>query len=77
MWLAPSGLAGRWFPIGASTPVRIVTDSFLFSGGDGYAVLEHGTSVQSPSHDVLQVTVDYIGARSPVGSVVEGRIVGP
>ena len=77
MWLTPGPPRGGLFPIGASTPVRIVTDSFLFSGGDGYAVLEHGTNVQSPSHDVLQVTVDYIGAHSPVGTVVEGRIVGP
>jgi hypothetical protein len=33
MWLAPGPPRGGLFPIGASTPVRIVTDSFLFSGG--------------------------------------------
>ena len=36
-----------------------------------------GTDIQQPGDDLLQVTIDYITASSPVGPVVEGRIVGP
>ena len=39
--------------------------------------LSQGTDVQQPGDDLLQVTIDYITAHSPVGPVVEGRIVGP
>jgi hypothetical protein len=77
MWLAPDGPGGVLTPIGPADSVRIVTNDFMFSGGDGYTVLSQGTDVQNPGDDLLQVTVEHITANSPVGPVVEGRIVGP
>jgi 2',3'-cyclic-nucleotide 2'-phosphodiesterase (5'-nucleotidase family) len=54
-----------------------VTNDFMFGGGDGYTVLAGGTDVLQPGDGLLEITVDYITANSPVDPVVEGRIVGP
>jgi 2',3'-cyclic-nucleotide 2'-phosphodiesterase (5'-nucleotidase family) len=77
MWLAPDGPGGTLTPIGSTDEVRIVTNDFMFGGGDGYTVLAGGTDVLTPGDDLLQVAIDYVTANSPVGPVVEGRIVGP
>ena len=61
----------------AGGPVRFVTNDFMLTGGDGYTMFAEGTDIQQPGDDLLQVTIDYIAANSPVGPVVEGRIVGP
>jgi len=57
--------------------VRLVTNDFMFTGGDGYTALAGGTNVLQPGDDLLAVTIAYIGANSPVNPQVEGRIVGP
>jgi 2',3'-cyclic-nucleotide 2'-phosphodiesterase (5'-nucleotidase family) len=75
MWKAPQG--GPMTPIGAADTVRLVTNDFMFTGGDGYTVFAQGTDVQQPGDDLLQVTIEYVTAGSPVAPVVEGRIVGP
>jgi len=49
----------------------------MYGGGDGYSVFAQGTNVLQPGSDLLQVAIDYVAANSPVGPVVEGRIVGP
>ena len=77
MWKAPSGVGGTLTPIGPADTVRIVTNDFMFGGGDGYTMFAGGTDVAQPGDDLLQVTIDYITANSPVDPVVEGRIVGP
>jgi 2',3'-cyclic-nucleotide 2'-phosphodiesterase (5'-nucleotidase family) len=77
MWKAPDGVNGTLTPIGASDTVRIVTNDFMFGGGDGYTVFSQGTNVAQPGDDLLQVTIDYITAHSPVDPQVEGRIVEP
>jgi 2',3'-cyclic-nucleotide 2'-phosphodiesterase (5'-nucleotidase family) len=77
MWRAPDGLGGTLTPIGPTDTVRLVTNDFMFTGGDGYTMLASGTDVLLPLDDLLQVAIDYIAANSPVGPVVEGRIVGP
>ncbi|MBK6335960.1 MAG: 5'-nucleotidase C-terminal domain-containing protein [Betaproteobacteria bacterium] len=77
MWKTPNGIAGPMIPIGPTDIVRFVTNDFMYTGGDGYTVFGQGTNVQQPGDDLLQVTIDYIGANSPVGPIVEGRIVGP
>jgi 2',3'-cyclic-nucleotide 2'-phosphodiesterase (5'-nucleotidase family) len=77
MWKAPNGPAGPLTPIGPADTVRFVTNDFMYTGGDGYTVFAQGTNVQQPGDALLQVTIDYITANSPVGPVVEGRIVGP
>jgi 2',3'-cyclic-nucleotide 2'-phosphodiesterase (5'-nucleotidase family) len=75
VWRAPRGPAGALMPILPGQSIRLVTNDFMYTGGDGYAVFGQGTNVQQPGDDLLQVTVEYIGAQSPVGPVIEGRIV--
>ncbi len=77
MWKTPDGIGGAETPIGPSDTVRFVTNDFMLTGGDGYTVFANGTDVQQPGDDLMQVTVDYIAANSPVAPTVEGRIVGP
>jgi len=77
MWKTPTGISGPATPIGPADSVRFVTNDFMYGGGDGYAVFAQGTNVLQPGDDLLQVSVDYVTANSPVGPVVEGRIVGP
>jgi 2',3'-cyclic-nucleotide 2'-phosphodiesterase (5'-nucleotidase family) len=77
MWKTPGGIAGPQTPIGPADSVRLVTNDFMYGGGDGYTVFSQGTNVAQPGDDLLQVTIDYITAHSPVDPHVEGRIVGP
>ena len=75
--LAPDGPGGPLTPIGPADTVRIVTNDFMFTGGDGYTALAGGTDVLQPGDALLDVTIEYITANSPVAPAVEGRIVGP
>jgi 2',3'-cyclic-nucleotide 2'-phosphodiesterase (5'-nucleotidase family)/predicted AlkP superfamily phosphohydrolase/phosphomutase len=77
LWKAPDGPAGPLTPIGDADPVRLVTNDFMFAGGDGYTILTAGTNVLYTGDFLLDLSIDYITANSPVGPVVEGRIVGP
>ena len=45
MWKTPSGITGPAIPIGPADPVRIVTNDFMYGGGDGYTIFAHGTNV--------------------------------
>jgi 2',3'-cyclic-nucleotide 2'-phosphodiesterase (5'-nucleotidase family) len=75
MWKTPAGIAGPVTPIGPTDTVRFVTNDFMLTGGDGYTVFTQGTDVLQPGDGLLEVTIDYVLANSPVGPVVEGRIV--
>jgi 2',3'-cyclic-nucleotide 2'-phosphodiesterase (5'-nucleotidase family) len=75
MWKTPQGVTGPATPIGPADTVRFVTNDFMYTGGDGYTIFTQGTNVQQPGDDLLQVAIDYVDANSPVGPVVEGRIV--
>ena len=77
MWKTPQGINGPQTPIGPTDTIRIVTNDFMYGGGDGYTALAGGTDVQQPGDDLLQVAVDYVTDHSPVNPVVEGRITGP
>ena len=62
-------------PLADADTVRIVTNDFMFTGGDGYTALSQGTDViQQPDEPLLDVVVDWIAANSPVAPTVEGRI---
>lgn len=63
--------------LGAADSVRIVTNDFMLTGGDGYTAFTQGTNVLQPGDALLDVAIEYITARSPVAPVVEGRVVGP
>ncbi len=75
MFKAPNGVGGTLTPIGPADTVRIVTNDFMFTAGDGYTALAGGTNVQQPGDDLLQVAIDYVTANSPVNPSVDGRIV--
>ena len=77
MWKAPDGPAGALTPIGPADTLRFVTNDFMLGGGDGYTAFANGTDVLQPGDGLLEVTIEYIGANSPVDPVVQGRIVGP
>ena len=74
---APEGPTGPLTPIGDGDTVRIVTNDFMFTGGDGYTALTGGTDVLQPGDGLLEVSIEYITANSPVAPVVDGRIVRP
>ncbi len=75
LWKTPGGIGGAETPILPTDSIRIVTNDFMFTGGDGYTALTGGTNVLQPGDDLLQVAIDYVAANSPVAPVVEGRIV--
>jgi 2',3'-cyclic-nucleotide 2'-phosphodiesterase (5'-nucleotidase family)/predicted AlkP superfamily phosphohydrolase/phosphomutase len=77
IWRAPDGPAGPLTVLGPADTVRLVTDDFMFGGGDGYTALAGGTDVAQPGDDLLQVAIDWVTANSPVDPLVDGRIVGP
>jgi 2',3'-cyclic-nucleotide 2'-phosphodiesterase (5'-nucleotidase family) len=78
IWRAPDGPSGPLTPIGPTDSVRIVTNDFMYNGGgDGYTVLAGGTDVLQPGDGLLEITIEYIAAHSPVARGVEGRLVGP
>jgi 2',3'-cyclic-nucleotide 2'-phosphodiesterase (5'-nucleotidase family) len=75
MWKTPQGISGPAIPLGPSDTVRLVTNDFMLTGGDGYTVLTQGADILQPGDDLLQVAIDWVTANSPVGPVVEGRII--
>jgi 2',3'-cyclic-nucleotide 2'-phosphodiesterase (5'-nucleotidase family) len=77
IWRAPEGVSGPLTVLNPTDTIRIVTNDFMFGGGDGYTIFASGTDVQQPGDDLLQVAIDWVTAHSPVDPVVEGRIVGP
>jgi hypothetical protein len=46
----------------------------MLTGGDGYTVFAQGTDILQPGDGLLEVTIEYITAHSPVAPIVEGRI---
>ncbi|HEY3547400.1 MAG TPA: 5'-nucleotidase C-terminal domain-containing protein, partial [Propionicimonas sp.] len=77
MWKTPNGIGGGETAITDSDTVRLVTNDFMYTGGDGYTVFASATNVAQPGDDLLQVSIDYVTAHSPVNPVVEGRVTGP
>jgi 2',3'-cyclic-nucleotide 2'-phosphodiesterase (5'-nucleotidase family) len=78
VWRAPDGPDGPLTPIAPTDTIRIVTNDFMYNGGgDGYTVLAGGTDVLQPGDGLLEITIEYIAAHSPVARGVEGRLVGP
>jgi 2',3'-cyclic-nucleotide 2'-phosphodiesterase (5'-nucleotidase family) len=75
IWKAPQGPNGPLTPVGPADTVRLVTNDFMLTGGDGYTALAGGTDILQPGDGLLEVTIEYITANSPVAPVVEGRFV--
>ena len=75
MWKTPNGIGGTQTPITDTDTVRFVTNDFMLTGGDGYTIFASATDVAQPGDDLLQVSIDYVAANSPVNPAVEGRLV--
>ena len=56
--------------------IRIVTNSFLASGGDGFATLAQGTNRADSGRIDLQAFVDYFAEFSPIAPDVAQRSIG-
>jgi 2',3'-cyclic-nucleotide 2'-phosphodiesterase (5'-nucleotidase family) len=76
IWKAPEEPGGSLTPVGPTDTVRLVTNDFMFTGGDGYTALAAGTDVQQPGDALLDITIAYVAANAPIDPSVEGRIVG-
>jgi len=61
-------------PVDKSDSYRIVTNSYLFGGGDGYTSFQKGTNVQYLGFVDYDMVTEYIEKNSPVSPKVEGRI---
>ena len=77
IWKAPNGPSGTLTPVGPADTVRVVTNDFMYGGGDGYTIFGSGTNVQQPGDALLDIAIEYVTANSPVDPAVEERIVGP
>ena len=66
--------SGTPVPIGPTDTVRLVTNDFMYTGGDGYTVLAQGTDVGQPGDGLLEVVVDYIRANTPVSPPIPTTI---
>ncbi|HEX2363296.1 MAG TPA: 5'-nucleotidase C-terminal domain-containing protein [Jiangellaceae bacterium] len=76
MWKAPDGPSGTLTPIGPTDTVRLVTNDFMYTGGDGYTVLAAGTNVAQPGDGLLEIVVDDIAANSPVSPEFPATLTG-
>ncbi|MDA0167871.1 alkaline phosphatase family protein [Solirubrobacter taibaiensis] len=77
IWLTPTGPSGPKTLLAPGSSVRMVIPDFMYTGGDGYTSFANGTNVLQPGDGLLEVTIEYITANSPVAPVVEGRRIGP
>ena len=77
VWLAPPGPRPTTAPLGPGSTVRIVTNDFMFGGGDGYTALSGGTNVLQTGDLLLDVLIEHIENNSPVSPPPRGRRAGP
>ncbi len=65
---------GAYVPVDPAATYRVVTNNFMLTGGDGYAVFTQGANKLDTGFILADVVMEYIGANSPVNPQVEGRI---
>ena len=75
MWRTPEGIGGPEIPIGPTDTIRIVTNDFMLTGGDGYTVFTQASDVAQSGELLLDIVVDHIETSSPVSAAIEGRLV--
>lgn len=61
-------------PLDKTAVYRIVTNDFMFNGGDGYSMFKNGQNVRGGDVPQDLIVSDYIKAKSPVDPGIEGRI---
>lgn len=65
---------GGFVALDPAATYRVVTNSFLITGGDGYSVLTKGTGKYDTGFIDADVTAEYIRNHTPLSPAVEGRI---
>lgn len=53
---------------------RLVTNSYLLGGGDGYSMFKNGTDIEYLGFTDYEIVKDYISSKSPVTIHTENRI---
>jgi 5'-nucleotidase len=66
---------GSFAALDPNATYRVVVNNFIAGGGDGYSVLTKGTDRVDTGFLDSDVLTEYLSARSPVNSQVEGRII--
>ncbi len=66
---------GSFEPIDSEATYRLVTNNFLFDGGDGYDMFAQGTNVRGGDILLSEAVTNYITEKSPLNSEVEGRLL--
>ncbi|GAB4381637.1 MAG: 5'-nucleotidase C-terminal domain-containing protein [Elainellaceae cyanobacterium] len=66
---------GTYAPLDPTATYRVVTNSFLLTGGDGYSVFEQAQERLDTGFLQSDVVIDYITSRSPINIQTENRIV--
>ncbi|MGF1677203.1 MAG: bifunctional metallophosphatase/5'-nucleotidase [Rivularia sp. (in: cyanobacteria)] len=62
-------------PLAANSTYRVITNTFLLNGGDGYEVFKNGKNQINTGFLLADVVIDYITSRSPINQQVDKRIV--
>jgi len=60
IWKAPNGPGGALTPVGPADTVRLVTNDFMFTGGDGYTAEVTLADLQADKNAII--TADQNGA---------------
>ncbi|MFA5317803.1 MAG: 5'-nucleotidase C-terminal domain-containing protein [Dehalococcoidales bacterium] len=63
-------------PIEPSAVYSVVTNDFIYGGGDGYTVFQEGTGFINLGFISYDVLAEYVRNNSPLGPKIEGRISG-
>jgi len=65
---------GGYQPLSKSATYRVVTNGYMFTGGDGYTSFQKGTNIEYLGFIDYDIVKDYIQQNSPVNPSVDGRI---
>ncbi len=67
---------GSWGVLDDAKEYKVVTNSYIRGGGDGYTVLRE-KAIQPYDTGLVDIDslVDYVKAHTPLSPIVEGRIV--
>ena len=77
VWLAPPGPRPTTAPLAPGSTIRIVTNDFMFGGGDGYTALSGGSDVLQTGDLLLDVLIDAHRGELAGRPAAEGPPGGP
>jgi len=69
-----AGADGSFAPLDPAATYGIVSNNYVRRGGDGYAMFVNAANAYDYGPDLADVVVEYVGQRSPVSALTDGRI---